>query len=381
MSRKFGTNIDLMQNSLLQARLENLAAAPSSPQPGQVWFDSTNGKFMFRTASGNVDPTARANHSGVQPASSISDLAAVVKAYTLDSFAAAAADVNINTHKLINVLAGSASLDAVNYAQLQAVVASIVQTRLNQFATPNAQVDFGSQKIVNLQDGSNANDGATFGQLMALVNGTRWKTAARVIAITPITLSGLQTIDTISVQIGDRVIVAGQGGNITTPHKDNGIWIAASGAWTRAPDAGAGQLGADSALFVEEGSAGLADTQWRIVTNGPITVGTTLIQWSQFGAAVNYSNGYGLNLSGTTFSLDTTVGVRKFAQDVPTDGTTVSFPMTHGLGTMDVTAAVFLKADGSEIDVDIVRTNPNVTTLGFGVAPAAGGIYRFVAHG
>jgi hypothetical protein len=44
-----------------------------------------------------------------------------------------------------------------------------------------------------------------------------------------ITLSGTQTINGVSVVVGDRVLVTQNGAN-------NGIWIVQSGAWTRSVD-------------------------------------------------------------------------------------------------------------------------------------------------
>jgi len=48
-------------------------------------------------------------------------------------------------------------------------------------------------------------------------------------------------------------------------------------------------------MFVEEGSTN-ADTQWRLTTNNPITIGTTALVFAQIGAATSYSAGTGLNL-------------------------------------------------------------------------------------
>ncbi len=87
-----------------------------------------------------------------------------------------------------------------------------------------------------------------------------------------ITLSGEQTVDGISVVTDDRVLVKNQ-----TTSSENGIYIADTSSWNRAPDW-------DGALDVVEGTlipvnrgTSNSDTMWRVTTTGTITVGTTSI--------------------------------------------------------------------------------------------------------
>jgi hypothetical protein len=373
MSKKIATNLDLQQNQLLQARLENLSAAPSTPAAGQVWFDTTNQCFMVRTSTTSVDLRDRSVHTGTQLANTISNFDTQVRTSRLDQMAVPTAAVNVNSQKITSLANGSASNDAVNYSQLQGAIAQITTTRLDQMAAPTSALNLNSQKITNLADGTNASDGATYGQLMALVNGMDWKQSVRAATTASITLSGLQTIDGVTLSAGQRVLVRAQADG-----SQNGIWLAQSGAWTRPNDAVQGTLTADAAVFVEEGTT-YQDTQWRLTTNDAITVGTTLLAWSQIGAGSSYTNGAGLNLAGNSFSIDTSVVVRKFAQTIG-DGSSLSIAVTHGLGTLDVTVAVFQVSDGAEIICDIVRTSSNVVTVGFAVAPTASQ-FRVVIHG
>lgn len=87
-----------------------------------------------------------------------------------------------------------------------------------------------------------------------------------------IALAGLQVIDGVSVPAGARVLVKNQ----AVP-KDNGIYIAAAPAWTRAPDADTNaEVTSALVVSVEQGTT-LADTRWQLVTDGVIVLGSTAL--------------------------------------------------------------------------------------------------------
>lgn len=83
-------------------------------------------------------------------------------------------------------------------------------------------------------------------------------------------LSGLQTIDGVQLTAGDRVLVKNQ-----VSQADNGVYIAAIGAWTRAADA---QTGTNFALgtfvYVTEGTVG-KNTGWLVDNSAVLTANTT----------------------------------------------------------------------------------------------------------
>ena len=88
-----------------------------------------------------------------------------------------------------------------------------------------------------------------------------------------ITLSGVQTIDGISVVAGDRVLVKNQ-----TTTTGNGIYLCAAGAWTRATDFNLWTEIPGSVVSVEAGTVN-AGTQWlcNVVAGG--TIGSTAISF------------------------------------------------------------------------------------------------------
>ncbi|WP_260956691.1 phage tail-collar fiber domain-containing protein [Pseudomonas citri] len=100
------------------------------------------------------------------------------------------------------------------------------------------------------------------------------KQSVRVATTGNIVLSGVQQIDGIAVVAGQRVLVTAQ-----TTAKENGIYVAASGVWARSVDSNtSAKVTPGLMVMVEEGIAN-GDSLWHLVTNGPITLGTTALSF------------------------------------------------------------------------------------------------------
>jgi hypothetical protein len=74
------------------------------------------------------DPYARANHTGSQAASTISDLASTVKAYTLDEFADPAAAISMNSQKITTLGTPTSDADAATKLYVDTKVADLVNS-------------------------------------------------------------------------------------------------------------------------------------------------------------------------------------------------------------------------------------------------------------
>lgn len=354
---KLVDNKDFNQLQALNLRLHVGTAYPSAPVTGQVFYRSDlayasvwNGTVwqpvdatvlvgVIPNTALATNPLARANHTGTQVSATISDLSTVVHAYTRDSFAAPVADETMAGFKLTNLGAPSTGTDATNKTYV---------------------------------------DGAVQSAAAGIVS----KQAVRVVSTTnQATISGLLTIDGITLVAGDRVLLAAQ-----TTATQNGVYIVSSGAWTRSTNDGNNELDLGATWFVEQGTAGSA-TSWRLATptNGAITPGTTSVTVTQLSAAASYtaslgvqlvgSNfeaqyGAGLTLSGNNLILDTTVAARKFSQTIG-DGTSTSIVVTHSLGTQDIIAAIRDATTFAMVDGDWAATTTTTATFTFAVAPAA----------
>lgn len=139
-----------------------------------------------------------------------------------------------------------------------------------------------------------------------MIAGTRsslaYKAPVRVATTAAITLSGEQTIDGVAVVAGDRVL-----------DKDNatgasrGIYVAATGAWTRAGDwDGARDIVTGTQVYVTAGTLN-GGRIFRVATTGEIVIGTTSISLTELalstgGSAVTTLDGdelVAVNQSGT----------------------------------------------------------------------------------
>ncbi|MGJ7548163.1 phage tail-collar fiber domain-containing protein [Pseudomonas alloputida] len=85
-----------------------------------------------------------------------------------------------------------------------------------------------------------------------------------------IALSGLQAVDGVTLLAGNRVLVKNQ-----TAAKDNGLYVAGSGDWTRASDADTSAKVTPGLLVLVEKGATNGDSAWQLVTDPLISLGVS----------------------------------------------------------------------------------------------------------
>lgn len=354
-ARKFLIPVDLSKNELQNAVMQNLGSAPGSPAEGQMYYDTTLHQFgVYQNGAWayHADKTfllARANHTGTQLASTISDFDAQVRTSRLDQMTAPTTDVSANSHK-----------------------------------------------ITNVTDPTSAQDAATKNYVDNAVAGLAWKDQIRVATTVSGTLGSAfangQVVDGITLVTGDRILLKNQ----STP-AENGIYVVAvSGAPTRATDADTGAEMQAAAGWVSEGTTN-GGTSWVCTTTGTITIGSTSLTFAQFGAGSTYTAGNGLQLGGSAFSvklpgssgltadgtgtyIDKTIVMTRYAADIG-DGSTTSIVVTHSLGTKDVQVQIYDKTTPfAQVECDVAHTSTSAITLVFAIAPTTNQ-YRVVVQG
>jgi hypothetical protein len=130
--------------------------------------------------------------------------------------------------------------------------------------------------------------------------GLSWKAPVTVASTANIaTLSGLLTIDTVTLVAGETVLVKDQ-----STAADNGIYVVSAGAWTRSVGADVWEEFIGAIVFVVEGTQ--TGSAWFCTAQPGGTLGVTAINWSNFSVASTYTAGTGLTLLGTQFSITNT---------------------------------------------------------------------------
>jgi len=158
----------------------------------------------------------------------------------------------------------------------------------------------GLTSVAVTQDPVSALQLATKQYVDAVAQGLDPKASCVAATTANITLSGTQTIDGVALIAGDRCLVKDQ-----TLSQDNGIYLVAAGAWTRATDMDTWAEVPGAFTFIEQGTS-YADTGWVCTSNAGGTLGTTPITWVQFAGVGSYTAGTGLTLTGTQFSITNT---------------------------------------------------------------------------
>lgn len=233
--------------------------------------------------------------------------------------------------------------------------------------TFGANVSLFGNRVVNLADPVAAQDAATKAYVDGLVQGLDIKPSVKAATTANLaSLSGLLTIDGITLAAGDRVLVKNQD---TATASLNGIYTASSGAWARAADLSSAAQFPNAFVFVEQGNTN-GDTGWVCSNDSGVVVDTTKITWVQFSGSGTINAGAGLTQEGNTFNVNGT------ANRITVDVSTVDIASTYvgqtsitTLGTISTgtwngtTIAVANGGTGSTTAAG-ARTNLGATTVG-----------------
>lgn len=315
MARKFLTSVDLVQNELQNAAVQSLAGAPGTPVKFQLygntgdntlyWWDGA--QWIAAKAAAGATPAATVTTQAVGDAGVVgvsTNFAREDHKHGREAFANPTATTTFGLSAVNGSAATLARSDHTHGTPTHDSAAHSAVT-LNSLAAPTADRTMGGFKITGLGAPSAATDAATMGYVDNVAAGLSWKEAVRIATTANITQSSLAAIDGVTPANGDRILCKDQ-----TTQSQNGIWVAASGAWARASDADAAGELEGTAVFVMEGTTN-GDSAWVCTSNPPITVGSTAIVFQQFAGGGTVTAGAGMTQSGNTLNVigDATITV------------------------------------------------------------------------
>jgi len=420
MSRKFLVPIDLSNLSLLNALLHPSAVAPVSPSAGQAWYDT--GTSTLKVYSGTAWNPVGNMGTGTEAAKGTSSAAGALY-FATDSKLLYVGNgsggwTQSNAFGTVANLATTASDGtSTDYAradhQHRQAAADHSAIPLSALSAATADVSLGGFKITNVATPTLDTDATNKLYVDSVAQGLDVKSSVRAATTVNITLSGLQTVDGVSLVAGDRVIVKNQ-----SAPAENGIYSVSATTWTRTADANTWNELISAFAFVEEGTVN-GDCGWVCTVDAGGTLGTTSVTWEQFSGAGQITAGDGLTKTGNTLNVVTASSARivvnpdsidlasvartdtagtagiTFVQSVNTDsygrltgvvnatvaaariyaqtigdGSATSIAVTHSLGSQDVIVQVRDAVTNLQVECDVTATNNNVVTVAFAVAPA-----------
>lgn len=387
MAVPFLIAIDLNKNELLNARIQNLSADPSSPVDGQVYYNTTDQTIRIYSATASawrVRPWVAATSPvaetvGAAAAAGTSNEAARIDhRHAMPGAATSGADGFM-------LAADKAKLDAATATNTNSTLALRDSAGRMQATDPSAAQDVATKGYADtVAQGLDAKASVRAATTAALAQTAR---TAQTLTLGGTTL----TVDGVAMANGDRLLVKDSTTGTGSGTFDNGIYvvsgIGSSVVLTRTTDADAWTELPGGFAFVEEGTTN-ADTGWVCSANAGGTIGTTAVTWVQFSSAgtVTASNGIlktgsnltgvvvaggGLSVGASGFQIDTTVTARRFAANVG-DGVATQIDVAHNLATRDVVVAVARAASPWEsVLCDVERLDTNTVRLRFASAPTA----------
>jgi hypothetical protein len=341
MSRSFLTGINLNKNELLNARIQNLASAPSSPVAGQIYYNTGDNTLRYYSGAAWITLAQGGDLSSAITAAinalTTSDIEEGTNLYFTDERAQDAIGTVVGTGLSYNDTTGAISPDlaylvdkttaqtltnktltspkinedvalTATATELNYVdgVTSSVQTQLDaklpkSGGTMTGAIAMGTSKITGLGTPTDAADAATKAYVDAVAEGLHVHESVRATSNTNVSLAnGLEDGDTfggVTLATNDRVLVKSQ-----STAAENGIYVVqASGQAVRALDFNtAAEVDSGDFVFVTSGT--YANTGW-VQTSRPATIGTDAITFVQFSGAGTFTAGNGLTINGGEFNV------------------------------------------------------------------------------
>jgi hypothetical protein len=407
---KFLVPVDLTKQELQNARIQNLAAAPSAPVVGQEYYDTGLAHLYVWNGSAWEQASGVTATGGGGTVTSVGlSLPAIFTVTGSPVTAAGTLTATLASEAANTVLAGpTGSAGAPTFRTL--VAADV--PRLDLLGAPTAPLSLNNQRITNVGSPTAATDAPNKAYVDATVQGLDQKPTAQVATTAALpantyangtggigatltaTANGALTVDGYTPAVGDRILVKNEVAGAFIPVEDagatnaNSLWLCTN---TVAPTVGTTAItftqlnkGTDlqpgTGITITGNTVAISATyigQTSITTLGTIATGT----WQATAIAVAYG---GTGAAAAPAARANLGAVGKYTATIG-DGTATAIAITqavHGLATNgSMHAECFDATTGVKVYPDItINPTTGAVTYTFTTAPAANS-YRAVIMG
>jgi hypothetical protein len=349
MAINYLSSIDLNKNEVQNGVIHVLAANPSNPVEGQIYYNSTDKKLLFFDGTNWVDASG--------------DIKSVT---TTTTGTLAITDPNGPNPSIATVTAA-----VTNGGTALATGDQIFDHVANSIGNVSFTVQ-GTANEIEVSGGSNMGDGST--ATIGLPNdvtvtnnlnvGNNLDVTGNAVIDGDLTVSGTTTtVNSNTVNIGDSIITLNSD-EAGTPSQDGGIEIERGTSPNRSLiwDESAGEWTIQQASGTYERIATYADSVEDVIVEETGASGITVTE----------------TLSGTdnrikTYDIAVNLDDLRYKANIG-DGSTTAIAVTHNLGTEDVIVQLFDNSTKETVYADVTRNSVNQITVSFATAPSSGAI-------
>lgn len=377
---KYLVNLDLNQNQLVKARIENLASAPGSPVTGQMYYNTSlntlnfyNGSAWINLAEGDIESVVAGtglSGGGLQGdvTLNIADTSVTANSYgsataiptfTVDAQGrlTAAADVNI----------AIPNTQITDFQEaVEDVAGALISGTANEVSV--TYTDGSGTLVVGLPDD------VTIGQHLTVtgnltVNGTTTEVNSTTL-----------TVDDKNIELGTVAVpsdATADGGGITLKGATDKtiLWENDSDSWDFSEHINAAsgkEFKINNSSVLSATTLGSGVTTSSLTSLGTIASGT----WAATDIAVAHG-GTGASSAGDARA---NLGIMEKVTATIGDGSSTSFAITHNRSTMDVMVEVYDASTNDTVFANVTRNSTSQVTVSFASAPASSA-YKVVVVG